>query len=143
MEDASPLSSETISQRVCRTLQDLAAIRRSLSEATSRGNGEGAQLNSVLELQLAAELKGVVDSLRELLWTYITALSAQSGRRPQEVLDWYKMELAVDMLGKKDPSPASIPSPAGISSTFEELITAALAVAAMHSTQNPGIRSGA
>jgi len=82
---------------VRRTLGDLAVIRHSLMTAT-RTNGLNQPANSLLELELAAELKSLVDELRGLLWAYVQTLSAKSGRRPEEVLEWYKMQLAVEML---------------------------------------------
>src|SRR5690242_10541808 len=86
-----------LSGRVRRTLEDLGAIRQVL--LTSSENAvEPAEDFQYLDLELAAELKSVVDAIRLLLWAYIQALSAKSGRSPAEVLSWYKMELAVEML---------------------------------------------
>lgn len=82
-----------LSLRVRRTLEDLALIRQSLREATNQANEPKTESSVVLDLQLAAELKGVVDALGELLWAYISALSAKSGRQPRDVLEWYKWSL--------------------------------------------------
>lgn len=125
---------QDLSQRVRRTLQDLALIRQSLTEISNEPNGENAEANSALDLELAAELKVVVDMLRELLWAYISALSAKCGRRPHEVLEWYKMELAVAML-RKNKSGSSFTTPPDEENgegTFQELITKALTITAMH-----------
>ncbi len=114
-------------------LDDLASIRESLMLAQTEG--QNPEPNPLLDLELAGELKSVVDVLRELLWTYITALSAQSGRRPREVLEWYKMELAVGMLRKVN-SQAPLPvENMECSSSFEQLVTHALTVTAMHTGQ--------
>src|SRR5690242_5182209 len=85
-----------LSLRVRRTLDDLAEIRESLL-AVSEDNQSGDP-SKMLDLELAGELKNVVDALRLLLWAYIKALSSKSGRAPAEVLNLYKMELAVEML---------------------------------------------
>jgi hypothetical protein len=129
-------SSETLSHRVRRTLEDLALIRQSLQRTNSQPNGANGERNPVLDLELAAELKIVVDTLRELLWAYIAALSTKSGRRPQEVLEWYKMELAVEMLRNKNARAAISEGAEAVgTSTFEDLVTTALTVTAMHTGQ--------
>ena len=88
----------SLSSRVRHTLEDLAVIRQSLL-AVSDQTVESADASSqTLDLELAGELKNVVDALRLLLWAYIRALSSKSGRSPEEVLSWYKIELAVEML---------------------------------------------
>jgi hypothetical protein len=130
---------ETLSHRVRRTLDDLTVIRRSLCATTTQTYGASTEPNSVLDLELAAELKSVVDALRDLLWAYITALSAKSGRKPQEVLEWYKMELAVDMLRKTGSRPAIAATEGPGDPTFQDLITTALAVTAMHAGQEKRI----
>lgn len=134
MEKASR-PSETLSQRVRRTLEDLASIRELLQSTIHQGHDANTEANPVLDLNLAAELKRVVDALRELLWDYITALSAESGRRPQEVLGWYKTELAVDLLSNPGLRPDGPTTETPVPSVFEELMTAALAVTAMHAGQ--------
>jgi hypothetical protein len=129
-------SSEPLSVRVRRTLEDLAVIQKSLKTTAAQPDGEIKEPNPLLDLELAAELKSVVDILRNLLWSYISVLSARSGRRPQEVLDWYKMELAVEMLRNASSRlPATEPKEADGSLTFEEIITRTLAVTAMHTGQ--------
>jgi len=71
-----------------------------------------------LDLELAVELKSVVDALRLLLSAYIQALSEQSGRPPEEVLSWYKMEMAVEMLRSiRNPGAAK-----GYISDFEQMV---------------------
>jgi hypothetical protein len=117
--------------RVRRTLEDLAAIRQSLlaaSEVQAGGSNENLQY---LDLELAAELKSVVDAIRLLLWAYIQALSARSGRSPAEVLSWYKMELAVEML-RSARGQSGLAN--GCISEFEKLVNQALA--AMPSKQS-------
>jgi hypothetical protein len=116
-------STKDLSILVRRTLKDLAVIRRSLleiSEEESSGNAEACQ---VIDLELAAELKSVVDAIRLLLWAYIKALSAKSGRSPAEVLNLYKMELAVEMLRNVRTRTA----PRGFISDFEQLVNETLA----------------
>lgn len=89
---------EALSVRVRRALDDMAAIRDSLTGAVKQDGGKSEESQNILDLELAAELKSVVDAMRQMLWAYIQALSAKSGRSPQEVMEWYKMELAVEML---------------------------------------------
>ncbi|HZU33617.1 MAG TPA: hypothetical protein VFB79_21060 [Candidatus Angelobacter sp.] len=114
-------SSGNLSTQVRQTLNDLAVIRRSLLAASEQPIKAPEQY---LDLELAAELKSVVDELRRLLWAYVQALSVQSGRSPEEVLNWYKMELAVEMLRSiRPPRPAS----EGYISEFEQVVTRALA----------------
>jgi len=128
-------SSETLSERVRRTLEDLDAIQRSLGVPASLAHHKSNEPTLPLDLELAAELKSVVDVLRKLLWAYITALSAKSGRQPMEVLEWYKMELAVEMLrNASSRSPSTQPESANSAFSFEELVTRVLAVTAMHTT---------
>lgn len=124
-------STETLADRVRRTLEDLGLIRQSLQLMNTQTN-RSEERNPVLDLELAAELKMVVDTLRELLWSYITALSAKSGRCPKEVLEWYRMELAVYMLRNKKGSDGDETAETEEHSTFQDLITSALTVTAMH-----------
>src|SRR2546423_6477056 len=93
----SPQTGQPLSQRVRRTLNDLAVIQQSLLENPGH-EADPSGPNQLMDLELAAELKSVVDALRRLLWAYIQVLSAGSGRHPHEVLEWYQMEIAVDML---------------------------------------------
>jgi hypothetical protein len=130
MENAGQ-SSMTLSDRVRGTLKDLELIQVSLTEIS--GDDKGAEASLPLDLQLAAELKSVVDALRKLLWAYITALSAKSGRQPHEVLEWYKLELAVEMLRNTAARPAALKAET-LEGTgmFQDLVAGALAVTAMH-----------
>ncbi|HEV2988606.1 MAG TPA: hypothetical protein VG759_09195 [Candidatus Angelobacter sp.] len=91
---------ETLSIQVRRALADMAEIRHSLTEMPELELDPGKQerRREILDIELAAELKSAVDAMRQMLWAYVQALSAKSGRPPQEVMDWYKMELAVEML---------------------------------------------
>lgn len=110
--------------RVRRTLEDMAAIRHSLLASSEAPADAPNQNSQCLDLELAAELKSVVDALRLLLWAYIKALSTKSGRAPAEVLNWYKMELAVEMLrGVRGRSAF----PEGCISSFEQLVNETLA----------------
>lgn len=89
---------DALSVRVRRALDDMAAIRDSLTGAIQQDGTKTEEPQNILDLELAAELKSVVDAMRQMLWAYIQALSAQSGRSSQQVMEWYKMELAVAML---------------------------------------------
>ncbi len=89
---------DALSARVRRALDDMAAIRDSLTGAIQQDGTKTEEPQNILDLELAAELKSVVDAMRQMLWAYIQALSAQSGRSSQQVMEWYKMELAVAML---------------------------------------------
>lgn len=109
---------------VRRTLNDLAVIRHSLLEVSEASPGGDGDTGQILDLELAAELKSVVDTLRLLLWAYVKALSSKSGREPAEVLSLYKMELAVEMLRNVRGRPAS---PQGCISEFENLVAQTMA----------------
>lgn len=121
------INGNDLSTRVRRTLQDMAAIRQSLLDISEESSNVPADPSKCLDLELAGELKSVVDALRLLLWAYIKALSAKSGRAPAEVLNWYKMELAVEMLRSVGPRPATSQ---GCISDFENLVNHTLAAAA-------------
>jgi hypothetical protein len=121
---------ENLSVRVRRTLQDLASIRESLLAISDQPANSPDASAQVLDLELAGELKSVVDALRLLLWAYIQALSVKSGRAPAEVLSWYKMQLAVEMLrsasGRRAPQE-------GRMADFERMVNQALNAAAIPS----------
>src|SRR5579862_9050790 len=102
-------SSEVLSDLVRRTLQDLALIRQSLSDVHDVPDCQTVNPKFSLDMELTLELKSVVDELRELLWAYIKALAAKSGRHPHEVLELYKMELAVSMLREAGSRSGSMP----------------------------------
>ncbi len=89
---------DALSARVRRALDDMAAIRDSLTGTIQQNGRKSEEPGNILDIELAAELKSVVDAMRQMLWAYIQALSAKSGRSAQEVMEWYKMELAVAML---------------------------------------------
>jgi hypothetical protein len=128
------INGNDLSSRVRRTLQDMAAIRQSLLAISEESPNIPADPSKCLDLELAGELKSVVDALRLLLWAYIKALSAKSGRAPAEVLNWYKMELAVEMLRSVGPRP--LPS-AGCISDFENLVNHTLAAATPGAKEPP------
>ncbi len=117
-------STKDLSILVRRTLKDLAVIRHSLLEVSEDGSlNSHSDACEILNLELAGELKSVVDAIRLLLWAYIKALSTTSGRAPAEVLNLYKMELAVEMLRGVRTRPA----PQGCISDFEQLVNQTLA----------------
>jgi hypothetical protein len=121
------MNGDDLSARVRRSLQDMASIRQSLLDISEESPDAPADPSKCLDLELAGELKSVVDALRLLLWAYIKALSAKSGRAPAEVLSWYKMELAVEMLRSARSRP--LPS-VGCISEFEKLVSHTMDVAA-------------
>jgi hypothetical protein len=128
-------SQETLSTQVRRALDDMAAIRHSLTGAVEQDSGmQGGQQN-ILDIELAGELKSVVDAMRQLLWAYIQALSAKSGRTPRHVMEWYKMQLAVEMLRSVRSRNASH-APASLHQeepwSFERLYNNALEVSHLH-----------
>ena len=122
---------ENLSTRVRRALEDLTGIRQSLLSMSEQAGGEALSSDQSLDLELAGELKSMVDALRRLLWAYIEALSAKSGRDPLEVLSWYKMELAVEMLRSVRPRSVSEIAP---TSELQQLINSALVIASQYST---------
>ncbi len=122
---------ENLSTRVRRALEDLTGIRQSLLSMSEQADGEALSSDQCLNLELAGELKSMVDALRRLLWAYIEALSAKSGRDPLEVLSWYKMELAVEMLRSVRPRSMSEIAP---TSELQQLINSALVIASQYST---------
>ncbi|HJX84723.1 MAG TPA: hypothetical protein VJ723_10300 [Candidatus Angelobacter sp.] len=120
------------SARIRRTLDDLAVIRETLlADAEPVADSVGPSLS--LDLQLASELKSVVDTLQRLLWAYIQALSSKSGRPPDEVLNWYKMELAVEMLRSVRARGKATSAANSESFSFDELVSDAMAVTSLHS----------
>ena len=123
---------ESFTNHVRSTLEDLAMIRQSLLADPDPSADRKQQDGLLLDLELAAELKSVVDALRQLLWAYIQTLSAQSGRKPAEVLEWYKMEIAVEMLralrGRE-----KLVDEGETSRTFEQLVNSALSITSVHS----------
>jgi hypothetical protein len=106
----------------------MALIRQSLLAAPDLAGCSSESSAHVLDLELAGELKSVVDAIRLLLWAYIQALSAQSGRAPAEVLSWYKMELAVEML--RSAAGKTGPTNDGCIASFERLVTQTMSEAA-------------
>src|SRR5580698_2377982 len=117
-----------LSVRVRHTLDDLAAIRESLLAVSDQTIASSDSQGQVLDLELAGELKNVVDALRLLLWAYIQALSVKSGRAPEEVLSWYKMELAVEMLRSASGRPGLART--GTIADFERMVNQTLNAAA-------------
>ena len=73
-----------------------------------------------------------MDALRKLLWAYIQTLSAQSGRQPAEILEWYKMEIAVEML-RAVRGRERLVDEGETSRTFEQLVNSALSITSVHS----------
>jgi hypothetical protein len=119
-----------LSARVRHTLDDLAGIRQSLLSISDQKESSSEAPVQVLDLELAGELKSVVDALRLLLWAYIQALSVKSGREPEEVLSWYKMELAVEMLRSVRERPGASPAKRGSIADFERMVNQALSATA-------------
>ena len=117
-----------LSAQVRHTLDDLAAIRESLLAVSDQTIASSDTQGQVLDLELAGELKNVVDALRLLLWAYIQALSVKSGRAPEEVLSWYKMELAVEMLRSASGRPGLART--GTIADFERMVNQTLSAAA-------------
>ena len=118
---------DNLSSRVRHTLEDLAMIRQSLLAISDQTIESSDASSQTLDLELAGELKNVVDALRLLLWAYIKALSSKSGRSPEEVLSWYKMELAVEMLRS---ARRSTPARSGSIADFERMVNQTLGTVA-------------
>ncbi len=125
-----------LSARVRRTLADLTVIRKSLLAISEQPENSLLSADK-LDIELAGELKNVVDALRLLLWAYIKALSAQSGRSPHEVLSWYKMQLAVEMLRSASPRYSNQGFTPDPPSEFDRLVTGAMVVASRHAVPEP------
>jgi hypothetical protein len=123
-------SKSDLSVRVRKTLDDLASIRQSLLAISDQNGAAPEDSTQVLDLELAGELKSVVDALRLLLWAYIQALSTKSGRAPEEVLSWYKMELAVEMLRSVRGRPVAVPARTGSIADFERMVNQTLSATA-------------
>ena len=129
---------DDFSARIRRTLEDLAVIRKTLLSGTAAADGSSASPSLSLDLELASELKSVVDAIRLLLWAYIQALSSRSGRPPDEVLNWYKMELAVEMLRSVRARMQGTPASANETRfSFDELVTEAISVTSSHIIKKP------
>ena len=122
---------DNFSVQVRRTLEDLAVIRRTLLAGCEQVTDSPNELRQALDLELASELKSVVDALRHLLWAYMQALSAKSGRAPHEVMNWYKMELAMEMLRSVRATSHTPPS-VELGYSFDQLVSNALAVTSYH-----------
>jgi hypothetical protein len=128
---------DDFSARIRRTLDELAGIRQTLLAGTDPEGDSTNPSTLSLDLELASELKSVVDGLRRLLWAYIQALSSQSGRPPGEVLNWYKMELAVEMLRSVRAHEKEISAAASEAAfSFDGLVTEAIAVTSSHIARN-------
>jgi hypothetical protein len=125
------------SARIRRTLDDLSVIRQTLLVGTDPKADSTKPATLSLDLELASELKSVVDTLRRLLWAYIQALSSKSGRPPDEVLNWYKMELAVEMLRSVRARGRATAAAASESAfSFDDLVTEAISVTSSHIAGN-------
>ncbi len=131
-------SNNELSVRVRRTLEDLAVIRQTLLAGCEECQDSAKEPNQVLDLELASELKAVVDALRRLLWAYMQALSAKSGRSPHEVMNWYKMEFAVEMLRSvRAHTQTASSETAEPGYSFDQLVSNALAVTSHHTEKEP------
>ena len=123
---------ENFTNHVRSTLEDLTLIRQSLLTGPDQDTDRRKPGSLLLDLELASELKAMVDALRTLLWAYIQTLSAQSGRQSAEILEWYKMEIAVEMLralrGRE-----KLVDEGETSHTFEQLVNSALSITSVHS----------
>lgn len=128
MENNCTPGNENLSARVRHTLDGLAGIRESLLAISDPQKNSAEMPDQALDLELAGELKSVVDALRLLLWAYIQALSAKSGREPEEILSWYKMELAVEMLRSVRERPTQARK--GSIADFERMVNQTLSAAA-------------
>jgi len=96
--DNNNVADESVAGRVRRILDDMAFIRQALVAGDGQTRKLEGKTPPPLELQAAAELKSGVDSMRHLLWLYMKARCAGIGTTPQQMTDWYKMELAMEML---------------------------------------------
>lgn len=92
--DDNTVPDESVAGRVRRILDDMAFIRAALIAADAQTGAAPPPL----ELQRAAQLKSGIDSMRQILWLYMKARCAGTGTSPQQITDWYKMDLAVEML---------------------------------------------
>jgi len=89
---------ESVAGRVRRILDDMAFVRAALVAGDAQIRATTGATPPPLELQLAAQMKSEVDSMRRLLWLYMKAQCGGAETPPQQIADWYKMELAVEML---------------------------------------------
>jgi hypothetical protein len=92
------LPDESVAVRVRRILDDMAHLRETLVAGDAAARATTGAAPPPLDMQLAAELKSAVDSTRQVLWLYMKWRCAGTGATPQQITDWYKMELAVEML---------------------------------------------
>jgi hypothetical protein len=115
-------------------IEDLAALGQSLLAISEQSGKDPSASNTNVDLELASELKSVVDALRMLFCAYAKALSAKSEQTPREVLSWYKMQLAVEMLRTMRARPEF---EADSISEFERLINGAIGVASRHPSADP------
>src|SRR5260370_26775361 len=116
----------------------MAGIRLTLRAGRQPVTDSPNELRQALDLELASELKAVVDALRRLLWAYMQALSAKSGRSPHEVMNWYKMEFAVEMLRSvRAHTQTASNETAEPGYSFDQLVSNALAVTSHHTEKEP------
>jgi hypothetical protein len=126
------------SARIRRTLEDLTIIRQTLLSVNETAVDSVHLSNVVLDLEVAGELKNVLDALRQVLWAYIQAHSSSSGRPINEILSWYKMELAVEMLRSvRAPTRATSAASSEPRFSFDDLVSEAIAVTSSHTKKEP------
>ena len=92
--DNNSVADGSLAGRVRRILDDIAFVRAALLA----GDAQTAAAPPPLELQAAARLKSGVDSMRQLLWLYMKARCGGAAATPQQITDWYRLELSAEIL---------------------------------------------
>ncbi len=125
---------DLLSAQLRRVLEDMTVLGQSLLAVSEQSGKEAPAADMSLDFELAGELKSMVDALRMLLCAYAKVLSAKSEQTPREVLSWYKMQLAVEMLRSMRTRPGFEPESI---SEFERLMNGAIVVASRHTSADP------
>lgn len=111
-------------RNVRQAIDSVAMIRDTLLENTGKES-----LIRDFELKQAAELRVVLEQMIRLLDAYLQA-TAGSGKNVVQLLEWYKAELALELM--ETLRPGGVP---GEVSGFTQLVNHAIAKAAQHAQQ--------
>lgn len=86
--------------RIQRVTDDLRAIELELSRISVRGAQDRAlsDVLEVLDMEVIKGLKAAVDNMRQLLWSYIEALSDSETSDPELSIHTLRLERATEML---------------------------------------------
>ncbi len=86
--------------RIQRVTDDLKLIEAELNQLLLRKSGDRAftEFLDGLDMRTVEGLKAAVDNMRQLLWSYIEALSGEKASDPQKAIHTLRLERATEML---------------------------------------------